>query len=102
MPPQCELPFDAASIDVVISATAIHNVYERAGRERALEEIARVLKPGGRVLIDDIRHLPEYVAQLRRAGFSVGFTRDPRSWFWRIVSFGSLAPGTLLGQKPAA
>lgn len=97
-----ELPFEDASIDTIVSATAIHNIYQREGRERALDEIVRVLKPGGRILIDDIRHLPQYAARLRGAGVSVALTRGAGSWFWRIMSFGSLAPGTLVGQKPEA
>ncbi|MGH8126110.1 MAG: class I SAM-dependent methyltransferase [Rhodanobacteraceae bacterium] len=97
-----ELPFDDASIDTVVSSTAIHNIYKVEGRTRALDEIVRVLKPGGRVLIDDIRHLPQYAEHLRGAGFIVGLTRGVGSWFWRVVSFGSLAPGSLTGRKPEA
>src|SRR5205823_1073831 len=43
-----EIPFPDGSFDVVISSFAIHNIYDRAQRGRAIREIARVLKPGGR------------------------------------------------------
>lgn len=45
------LPVDARSVDVVISNGVLNLVPEK---ERAVAEIARVLKPGGRVQIADI------------------------------------------------
>ena len=45
------LPVDDSSVDVVISNGVINLVPEK---ERAIAEIARVLKPGGRVQIADI------------------------------------------------
>src|SRR5438445_6245898 len=48
-----ELPFDAASLDVVLSSWAIHNIYEAQGRRKALQEIVRVLRPGGNLAIVD-------------------------------------------------
>src|SRR5262249_35100229 len=51
-----QLPFPEDSFDVVVSCAAIHNLYEASDRAEAIGEIARVLKPGGRAVIDDIRH----------------------------------------------
>ena len=48
-----EIPFANASFDVVLSSFCIHNIYEEMGRNKAITEIARVLKPGGRVVIID-------------------------------------------------
>jgi len=45
------LPIDTATVDVVISNGVLNLVPEK---ERAVAEIARVLKPGGRVQIADI------------------------------------------------
>jgi len=45
------LPIDDASVDVVISNGVLNLVPEK---ERAVAEIARILKPGGRVQIADI------------------------------------------------
>jgi arsenite methyltransferase len=63
-----ELPFEANSFDVIVSSWALHNLYERAEREKALREIVRVLKPSGRLMIVDIRHATEYAEVLKQAG----------------------------------
>ena len=44
-----ELPFESESFDLVVSAFAMRNV--RANLERVLNEIFRVLKPGGQTVI---------------------------------------------------
>ena len=64
------MPFADSEFDVVLSSWALHNIYDRAGRDDAMREIARVLKPGGRMIIVDIRHAREYANVLRQAGFS--------------------------------
>src|SRR5262249_40600592 len=58
------LSFPDETFDVVVSSSALHNIYEAAERQRALQEIVRVLKPGGRVAIFDIRHTREYAQVL--------------------------------------
>jgi arsenite methyltransferase len=63
------MPFADGEFDVVVSSLAVHNVYEGEGRERALQEIARVLRPGGRVLLQDFRHTADYAGFFRAAGF---------------------------------
>src|SRR5262249_42553589 len=63
-----QMPFEKESFDVILSSWALHNIYDAGGRRRALEEIVRVLKPGGRVLITDIRHAWEYAAVFRSLG----------------------------------
>src|SRR3954463_12593929 len=63
-----KLPFPDASFDVVLSSMALHNIYNAGERQTAVREIARVLAPGGRVLIVDVRHLSKYAATLRDAG----------------------------------
>lgn len=55
-----EMPFADAIMDIVISSWAIHNIYDKNGREKALTEIIRVLKPGGQIAILDIDHAPDY------------------------------------------
>ena len=65
-----KMPFPDASFDVVVSNVAIHNIYDREGREATMSEIARVLKPGGHVVIHDIRYVGDYAAALKRRGLT--------------------------------
>src|SRR5580765_1022383 len=62
------LPFEDNGFDVVLSNFAIHNISVRAGREKAISEAVRVLRPGGRLLIVDVRATRRYQAQLARLG----------------------------------
>ena len=62
-----KLPFTDNTFDVVVSSWALHNIYDKAGRETAVREIVRTLKPGGRVAIIDIRQTDEYARVLRTA-----------------------------------
>jgi SAM-dependent methyltransferase len=80
-----ELPYPAKRFDLVLSSWAIHNVHDKADRRKAILEIARVLKPGGRVRIIDIRHTDEYVSALREAGL-VDVTRSRPSFLFIIPS----------------
>ena len=74
------LPFPDASFDAVVSSLAIHNVATAEGRRTAIGEIARVLRPGGRIAIMDIAHIGEHAAALRAAGMSDVRTTWPSPW----------------------
>ncbi|GAC1536010.1 MAG: class I SAM-dependent methyltransferase [Myxococcales bacterium] len=95
------LPFPDASFDVIVSKAAIHNLYKRDARAKAIAEIARVLAPGGAVLIDDIRHIREYEHGLR----SCGLTDISRAGSaavaaaLAVITWGSLRPGIVLARK---
>ncbi|MDX6693265.1 MAG: hypothetical protein QOF02_868 [Blastocatellia bacterium] len=65
-----ELPFADDTFDRIVSSWALHNIYDPEERGRALREIARVLKPSGRVLIVDIKHTNEYARVLGESGLS--------------------------------
>jgi SAM-dependent methyltransferase len=63
-----QMPFADASFDAVVASLAVHNIYDRDGREQAIHEIVRVLKPGGKVALLDFQHVGEYADALRTAG----------------------------------
>ncbi len=73
-----EMPFADANFDVVVSNLCLHNIYDRATRQVAVAEIARVLKPGGVALISDYRNTREYAGKLREMG--LGVERQWGSW----------------------
>jgi len=67
------LPLRDGSLDVALLSQALHHASDP---ERALAEAARVLKPGGRVLILDLRtHDQDWVRQ-RFGDQRLGFTQD--------------------------
>jgi arsenite methyltransferase len=96
-----ELPFADATFDVVVSRAAIHNLYSVPDRARAIREVARVLKPGGRALIEDIRHGREYAATFAQNGCADIQRVDSRivAAFTTLLTAGSLRPETLLVKK---
>jgi len=69
--------------DLVTSSLAIHNIPEAAGRRTALDEMIRVLRPGGRIVIVDIRATTEYAAQLSARGLQDVVERSAgwQGWF---------------------
>ena len=73
------LPFADASFDAVVSSLAIHNVSGAEGRERACGEIVRVLRPGGRVAVLDLRATGEYALAFEDFGL-VDVARSGRSF----------------------
>jgi hypothetical protein len=88
-----------ADYAVFLGQELIHNISGRAGRERAIDEAVRVLRPGGRLLIADIRGTRQYQAQLAKTGMH-DVTR--RRLGWRFWAGGRWAPTRLVtARKPA-
>jgi SAM-dependent methyltransferase len=87
-----ELPFGAAAFDVVLSNFALHEMKTAADRERMLQEMVRVLKPGGRLALIDFIFTKESVQVLRRAGLADA-TRSRlgglRFWIGAVLMLGT-------------
>jgi arsenite methyltransferase len=76
------LPFPDATFGLVVSSLAIHNIRSNADRKRAISEGFRVLKPGGRMVIADIRATAIYADALQTLGAS-NVKRHRLGWrFW--------------------
>ncbi|MFA5802085.1 MAG: methyltransferase domain-containing protein [Thermoleophilia bacterium] len=52
-----EIPLEDESVDTCLIATALHDLAEVNAAEGALREIARVLKPGGRLVIVEFKKM---------------------------------------------
>ena len=77
-----ELPFDDGQFDMIVSSLAIHNISTVEGRERAVKEAHRVLRPGGLMLLADFQHTPYYENVLRELGVIDVRRRDLGWRFW--------------------
>lgn len=88
-----KLPFGASSFDAVVSSVAIHHLNSSQERAKALREMVRVLKPGGRVAIFDMFHTSEYAKALQQ----FGLTEVNLSRFWLLWC---LPCRTVTGRKP--
>lgn len=54
------LSFKDESFDVILSKQCIHNIESAQERKMAIEEMIRVLKPGGKLIISDSMYVDEY------------------------------------------
>ncbi|TQS44976.1 class I SAM-dependent methyltransferase [Cryptosporangium phraense] len=85
------LPLASAEADLVVSSLAIHNIPNAEGRLAAVREAARILRPGGRMILVDFRHTRDYAAELSRSGLTDVRVR-PLGWrFWYGGPWGAAA-----------
>jgi SAM-dependent methyltransferase len=63
-----QLSLEDASVDVVLSALCLHNIAGPGDREAAVNEVWRVLRPGGRAVISDLSDIDDYARWLTTAG----------------------------------
>jgi len=69
--PAQDMTFADSTFDVVVSNLCLHNIYDPPTRRRALDQIVRVLKPGGVTLISDYKLTGEYAKEFANAGLVV-------------------------------
>jgi ubiquinone/menaquinone biosynthesis C-methylase UbiE len=94
-----DLPFDDDSVDVIVSSLVVHNIPSPANRAKAISEAARVLRPGGRLVLADIFFTNRYARQLR----SLGWTDvHRRNLGWRMWWGPGMGTHVITATKPAA
>lgn len=92
-----QLPFESGSFDVIVSNVAIHNISAQAGRDQAIDEAWRVLRPGGRLLVADISKSRQYLQRLAASRATV----VRRNLGWRVWWGGPWVPTMLIdARKP--
>jgi arsenite methyltransferase len=98
-----QLPFPENYFDVVLSSWAVHNLEAENDWEKALDEMIRVLKPDGTVILIDIEHQDEYSKHFELRGMTnIRFYNNPiRDVILKAVTFGSFAPSAVLACKAA-
>jgi arsenite methyltransferase len=93
------LPFADASFEVVVSSLALHNIPDATGRAEAVREAARVLRPGGRMVLADFRCTKEYASTLVEARLADVSRRRLGPGFWYGGPWA--ATHVVMGRKPA-
>lgn len=84
-----QLPFEDASFDVVIAVTVLCFVPDA---QRAVGEMARVLVPGGRVVLGELGRFSVWAAERRVRGW-LGASTWRRAQFWSRSELAALARG---------
>ncbi|MBN8611204.1 MAG: class I SAM-dependent methyltransferase [Deltaproteobacteria bacterium] len=84
-----QLPFADASFDVVIAVTVLCFVPDA---QRAVGEMARVLAPGGRVILGELGRFSVWAAERRVRGW-LGASTWRRAQFWSRRELVALAQG---------
>ena len=92
------LPFENASFDVVLTHWVIHNLPIEEDREKAIGEMLRMLRVGGRLVNMDITGQAQHAAVLKKVG-ATNITMIGPGWrekLFGVVSFGSFKPAGVL------
>ncbi|KAJ5620592.1 hypothetical protein N7510_004576 [Penicillium lagena] len=91
-----QLPFRDGVMSLITASLSIHNA-DQASRDKAIHEAARVLRPGGFLVILE---LGGYVAQYRRVLESDGWSEIETEFGGMQVMFGAWPCQILKARKP--
>ncbi len=95
------LPFADASFDVIVSHWAVHNLPTAQDRNRALSAMARVLKPGGHILLADIMFHHPYADHFHQLGLHDirQIVNRPRDIALLVLTSGRFRSAVTLARK---
>ncbi len=96
-----QLPYPDGSFDAVLSHWVVHNLPDANDRQRALDEMLRVLRPGGVLVLADIANIGEYQTYLSSKGFThLQFDNGgAEAAIIGALSGGSYRPQALIGVR---
>ena len=99
-----KLPFADHHFDVITSNWTVHNLEAEADRRIALDEMIRVLKPGGAVVLADIANQAEYARHFASRGMAEvrRHNQAGRDLVLKAITFGSFAPSAVTARKSAS
>jgi arsenite methyltransferase len=97
------LPFADHSFDVIVSHWVVHNLGNKTDRDLSLSEMARVLRPGGNLILCDIENRDAYLERLSALGLTNLLVKfNPIiDTILGIISVGSFRPTAIFACKPA-
>ena len=95
------LPYPDGSFDVVLSHWVVHNVESAEDRLTILDEMPRVLRPGGVIALADIAHIKQYQAhfELRKIAQIRLLDGGLHASLMGVLSGGSFRPQALLARR---
>jgi arsenite methyltransferase len=98
-----QLPFPENYFDAIVSNWTVHNLAAATDRQKALDEMIRVLKPNGIVVLSDIVNQTEYAEYFGVRGMTNVqlHNHTVRDLVLKAVSFGSFAPSAVSAHKAA-
>jgi arsenite methyltransferase len=80
----------------------VYSFEAEVDRQKTLDEIIRVLKPSGTIVLRDIVNQPEYANLFQQQGMvNVSWHKNPiQDMVLKAITFGSFAPSTISASKP--
>jgi arsenite methyltransferase len=80
----CSLPFPEEIFDLVFSSNMLHHLSQKE-RSQALQEMTRVLKPGGKLVIAEIAFINQIIQTLKAGGIRDVMENNLDIILWRSV-----------------
>lgn len=95
------LPFENDAIDLVMSHWVVHNIESETEQIKCLDEMYRVVKPGGAIILADIQNVTKYIQHFQILGASEIEFNDGgfETKIMSILSGGTYVPQSLICVK---